>query len=1010
MSDLAEKIQNLEKRLNEFKSMVTALLPFPASRRRKRKGRAGLPPWAQDIVIAIKQLSEQFMDVKEAVDRGLRIDCSHDNSTGADDRDSTLDRPGESASPSLPIMSKQSQNRRRQLRKEAPIATQSAQHDESTTANRKASGHLGGDSLEPTLDGSLTSQHQVSRTRSQVTARSLSSQVSDEAGSPETSRKTRANAALEPVLAIQQARPHIGSIFSLSVEDMGERLVANAMHFIADPAFTDHISIKDVGEVDWARLAISIQPPPKNYDLLGVTYSTTQAVEGAAELRLSQSRRFHFPEFSRAIAKPLFGECLDYLDQLIQNPPVGTIPYYVGPPLHDGPLISMANKLLHPGQELLKLGPIDGLNSPYWHAGEKGSGTAFHCEDLELFSFNVVLIGWKLWIKIRRSHTAKFEAFIRKHWPTNKCDQFVRHVQVIVSPDKLRKEKIEFEMKLAGPGDLILTHPREYHMVVNMTDNFALAINFLPPGKPVVPGDTPVCPECGLYSLGNEGIRQVAYGPAKAADLTSRTRKAAINSNSRPVDSGSPWLHRIQASSRKRHITHEAFQRQMKTKRTKQHAASQDLHDLDAVKTRMRSADKLCKFPSLEGDLPTPAAFSAVAAIWSRPAIDQFCSLVRSTRDIQTHSVQIDVSGDLPTRIEQRIRRIKTSQHRSKLEKFLLRLNQLYLVEDMENSKEADGRLRADTAFIQGLMNNKGWQLSQLKWHRQQGNLWKRLCGGNHGLLCFILLEANKDLGVTLETYSQMTSGDLAMFHALLDADYTKSICSAGQAFQNALSSMAADADFRWEGENLDMYKLPERQLLTLLQPLPLITENIYISENYPDWPRPSGWPEEDEWPIDPTTLVDPNRRRCDICIKTSCSCISADLKPMPRIKDYGSQGRGLQAQIAYEKDHVIGELAGELAPLGTYHDGRTLELVRGDLPNEPSVCQIHCAETGSRFRLLNHHCRPNARFRGMAVSGRYRMMIQAVRAIRDGEQITVNYGPGYWGKKRCPCDAHTGG
>ena len=110
----------------------------------------------------------------------------------------------------------------------------------------------------------------------------------------------------------------------------------------------------------------------------------------------------------------------------------------------------------------------------------------------------MVLIGWKLWIKIRRSHTAKFEAFIRKHWPTNKCDQFVRHVQVIVSPDKLRKEKIEFEMKLAGPGDLIVTHPREYHMVVNMTDNFALAINFLPPGNPVVPGDTPVCPECGL--------------------------------------------------------------------------------------------------------------------------------------------------------------------------------------------------------------------------------------------------------------------------------------------------------------------------------------------------------------------------------------------------------------------------------------------------------------------------------------------------------------------------------
>lgn len=97
------------------------------------------------------------------------------------------------------------------------------------------------------------------------------------------------------------------------------------------------------------------------------------------------------------------------------------------------------------------MGCIPGSNSVYWHSGPQGSGTAFHCENMELLSFYLVSFGWKLWIVIRRDHTAQFEAFVRRCWPTNRCDQFARHASVLISPKRLESEGIQFDTILAGP-------------------------------------------------------------------------------------------------------------------------------------------------------------------------------------------------------------------------------------------------------------------------------------------------------------------------------------------------------------------------------------------------------------------------------------------------------------------------------------------------------------------------------------------------------------------------------
>lgn len=1007
MSDLAKQVKDLEKSFSELKSLMEKLLPSSNRRKRPYKDRAPASRWAQDVKGAINQFSKQLMQIRKAVNGGPKVGCSNEVMLKPGRR--TVVRPLQDTDKTLCITSSQLRNGRRQLYKDPLPVTESIQHDESTMVDGESSVRHRGNRQGSTLDSSLT-RHPSLKTHRRNTGQLLHAQSVNEQQHTE-SRRERANP--EPVPLIQQDCGQGARPFSLSTEGMGKNLVANVVSFTGDPAFSDCISIKDIPEVDWLTLMKSIRPPAKDHDLFGVTYLATEAVLGAAELRLSGSKELHFPDFSRETNKPSLDECLDYVEQLIDNPPEGTIPYYVGPPLHDGPLMSMVNSLLHPGEHLLKLPPINGVNSVYWHAGEKGSGTAFHCEDMKLFSFNVVLRGWKLWIKIRRHHTAKFEEFIRKIRPANNCDQFVRHASVIVSPKRLQEEGIEFDAILVGPGDLVMTHPREYHMVVNVTENFALAINFLPQGEPTVPKDTRVCPQCGLYSLTHEDIRKVPYAPTAAAKTLCKPKRAAISGN---VARATLALTSTGSSLGKRRSIGESLQDQTRTKKNRSSAPTLQL--LDTIKDRILKFDKLCKFPALGGDLPSPAVFCAATAIWSRTAINQFQSLVLSMRDISKHSFRLDSHGDPSSRVVQRLRLIEAAERKSKLGTFQYRLHLMYLIEDWVSAREAACRTRADTASIDEILQKYGWDRKTLKRYHRLGNTWKGLCGGDQGLLCFILLEGNKGLGVTLETYTDMNAGDRAMFRQILDSNhqnYTKSLCSAGNAFLDALNRTAEDMDFRLESGNFDPYNVSEERLLKSLEQFPTITENEYVKDKYPDWRVPVEWPEQyrHKWPIDPTALLDASSRRCDLCMERSCSCISNYQRPMPRIKNYEGEGRGLQAvangpgQIAYKKNEIIGELAGELVPLGTYQDGRTLELVRGDLPEEPRVCQIHCGNKGSIFRLLNHHCQPNTRFCGMTISGRYRMMVKAARDILNGDKMTVHYGSDFWGKQ-CPCDAHT--
>ncbi|KAF6828815.1 lysine -specific demethylase 4c-like protein [Colletotrichum musicola] len=707
--------------------------------------------------------------------------------------------------------------------------------------------------------------------------------------------------------------------FSLAIEEMGVNLVPNIAKMVSDEDFTGKVLIANLPEVDWANLKSSIGRP-EDREHLGNVYTKGPDGCGYSFLKLSPSVKFVLPDFSQMPEKPSEGEITAFLDDIAKDPPKGTIPYYAGPPL-----TSSIESFLHPGDALASMEAIAGGNSPYNYIGARYSGTGWHDDDARLWSCNYVSFGWKLWLVITEHHRAKFEAFIRRHWKANRCAQFVRHLSLFIGPSRLREEGIDFAVHCAGPGDMVIIRPGQYHAVVNFSSCFATAINFSLPGDRVIPPDLAVCKQCGLYPLHLPDFRVVSPPPldpvpgveTEHVSIAERTKLAR-----RPV----------------------ARPQDLRT--AKKPKTSPPRPELNEIISQVLKIDKLCHIPHIDlRNPPSPEVLKLAMAISSRSAIQQFCDLVHSRRDPKNDRTRLCFQGDLQVRITQRLTALGRSQRRSNLEKLMVRLDQYYLACDIEQSKQ--GRLRADSSFLDAIAKESNCPKDVLSKHRNQGNKWLRLCRDRKELLCFIFLDSRNPFAVYLEAWMSLKESDVDSLHRLLKNDYIASLCTAAGALLQSLDGLSCDVEFGWELHNTSLCHAPEDKMLSLLCPVSQISHNVFKPSKYPDWPRPKGWPEEAPWPIDPTSIFDVEARTCDFCDERKCTCVEGvpsrnGSRHMPRIKDYDALGRGLQAvtskdgHVAYQAGDIIGFLAGEIAPAGTFNDSQTLDFARPDLSDEP--------------------------------------------------------------------------
>ncbi|KAL4206187.1 JmjC domain, hydroxylase-domain-containing protein [Rhizopus microsporus] len=124
---------------------------------------------------------------------------------------------------------------------------------------------------------------------------------------------------------------------------------------------------------------------------------------------------------------------------------------------------------------------VPGVNSPYLYFGMWKATFAWHLEDMDLYSINLIHFGApKQWYVIPPDYRKKFENFMQGQFyiQYKHCHQFLRHKTFIISPTILKEQGIPIQRCVQQPGEIIVTFPYGYHSGYNLDFNCAESVNF----------------------------------------------------------------------------------------------------------------------------------------------------------------------------------------------------------------------------------------------------------------------------------------------------------------------------------------------------------------------------------------------------------------------------------------------------------------------------------------------------------------------------------------------------
>jgi hypothetical protein len=464
-------------------------------------------------------------------------------------------------------------------------------------------------------------------------------------------------------------------------------------------------------------------------------------VQGACHVTIDQQKApVAWPDTSLALPRPTQDEMREAFEEFVSNPPE-RVSYY------GGCASAFTDHFLSPlGKTLPET--ISHANVPYFHVGERLSSTPCHVEDANFWSCNIVEFGWKLWIIIH--DTAKFEDFVRKNWQTNDCRNFVRHVDLVISPSRLQKENIAFDLFCAGRGDMIITRPGVYHQVLNYTPCIALSVNFILPGEPFLPDHFEVCQDCGLYPLkGSSGVEVVPARPKP-------TRTTSESHTMKP--------------KRKADVATESAGRKTRAR-----------NDLDEALGDIRAMNPDC-VPPYDPRHPPPVHVLRLAAAIRHKMTNAY---LQQLRDRMSCYRQKSTFTFLPS--EDRLlihgRILNDAAIQSEFSKLRLRIAELEFVKEATTRRPGHlKRLPADVR--QDLIRRLGWSERQFSSHLERGKAWIRLCGNYTTLLCF-LPEKGNELGIHIKQYLALDDSDLAQLHVLLSDEQAERVFAAAETAQH---------------------------------------------------------------------------------------------------------------------------------------------------------------------------------------------------------------------------------
>ncbi|UPL03448.1 hypothetical protein LCI18_014382 [Fusarium solani-melongenae] len=479
----------------------------------------------------------------------------------------------------------------------------------------------------------------------------------------------------------------------------------------------------------------------------------------------NKERDVQWPKFDTSRPRPALEEAEGMFESFLRKPPK-EVPYYNGAMTmdRDDPCP------FYPGDELANFNAASHINAKYIHLGKAGSATAMHKEDMGLWSANC----------------AKLEAWVRQRWPDEceACDQFVRHLNLLPPLRELREAGIRFKSIIQGPGDMVVTRKGQYHLVWNITDNFACSINLTPPEETLSIRHTKlrVCNECGLKGLlGVEGclvewVDKSVPSPAEEdSENTATTSRLKRKKNGDGQDGG----------KRRKPRSNEA-------------AAAKSI--VPAHKSsRPHAARERGSFPGGSGGhklVVPPGSADAdshltklAATVLSVYAIKQFVVEVKS------HNAAIQNKGrDLASRDKKVTKVVQGYQKlmKAKGSRAQTRYQQVLFNKAYDGLKGHSERIASETRAE--LAETCGVTTAKIDNDKRAGKAWEKVYGKlGPGLLAFIPTCPSDRAPFHMATKEYLELGASKCdpmrrraLQQLLDNDYMEKICVAGQAFLEA--------------------------------------------------------------------------------------------------------------------------------------------------------------------------------------------------------------------------------
>ncbi|KAL8998804.1 MAG: hypothetical protein Q9169_002254 [Polycauliona sp. 2 TL-2023] len=170
-------------------------------------------------------------------------------------------------------------------------------------------------------------------------------------------------------------------------------------------------------------------------------------------------------------------------------------------------------------------------------------------------------------------------------------------------------------------------------------------------------------------------------------------------------------------------------------------------------------------------------------------------------------------------------------------------------------------------------------------------------------------------------------------------------------------------------------------------------------------------------FPEDPSICA-PTVGACESCGRSFCDCDpSSHEKPLTElIHASADKGIGVRALERIRAGDVLDEYVGELKRARTVAD-QTYAMELEGLPaghhsrddNNPIL--IDAQVYGNWTRYINASCKPSLKFVPARIGGKHRIMVVAIRDIKNFEELTIGYGDNYWlgsDTKICECHEET--